>query len=346
MSDDQSVHGLGPLRDELRRLGLDVKEGHLLARHTSFKIGGPAALFWEPPSLAAVLTGLPVIVQAGVPLFALGLGSNLLVSDRGFDGIVMATGRGLRQAAVSETDGHALQVGAGVPLAKAANLAQQSGLAGLEFAISIPGTVGGAATMNAGAHGSSFSEVVEELLVFVPGRGVVRMPVESLQYRYRKSRVQEEPWVVLEARLRLAPGSPDAIRSRMQEYMARRKKTQPVGEKNAGSMFKNPNGHHAGHLLEAAGVKGWREGGAHISDLHANFIINDGDATAADVVALMRRVRQVVFDQFHIRLVPEVRWVGPHDEDGTRNGNRNEEEGSTWDNLWLREDAGSSAPSA
>ncbi len=338
MGDDQSVCGLAPLRDEMRRLGLDVEERHALSRHTSFKIGGPAALFWEPPTFSAVLAGLSVIAGAGVPLFALGLGSNLLVSDRGFDGSVMATGRGLRRAEVAGAHGSVLEVGAGVPLAKAANLAQQSGLSGLEFAISIPGTVGGAAAMNAGAHGSSFSEVVEELLVFVPGQGSVKMPAEELQYRYRQSRVQQEPWVVLEARLRLAPGSPEAIRARMQEYMARRKQTQPLGEKNAGSMFKNPTGYHAGRLLEDAGVKGWREGGAHISELHANFIINDGGATAEHVVTLMRRVRQVVLDTFHIRLVPEVRWVGPHDGDG--------EEGSTWDNLWLREDAGSSAPSA
>ena len=331
--DDQSVPVLAPLRDQLRKLSLAVEENHPLARHTSFKIGGPAALFWEPPSFDAVMRGLPLVVESRAPLFLLGLGSNLLVSDRGFPGIVLSTGRGLRHA---DVQGAEIRLGAGVPLAKAANLAQQHGLAGLEFAISIPGTVGGAATMNAGAHGSSFSEVVRSVLMFVPGRGAVEMDRDALDYRYRLSRVQEEPWVVLEARLQLTPGHPDAVRARMQEFMAHRKRTQPVGEKNAGSMFKNPNQDRAGRLIEAVGAKGWRDGGAHISNLHANFIINDGHATAADVVALMRRVRQAVYDRFQILLRPEVRWVGPHDG----------EEGSTWDNLWLREAGSSSAPSA
>ncbi len=315
---------LAPLVERLRMLGLAVREQHLLGRHTSFKIGGPARIFWEPDSREELVTGLPLVHSAGAALFVLGLGSNLLVSDAGFAGVVVSTQRGLKEIREHGTE---LMLEAGVSLAKAAHHAQRLGLAGLEFAISIPGTVGGAATMNAGAHGASFADVVRRVTVFERGRGVRRLERAEMGYRYRDSAVQKEPWVVLDAEVALTPSDPDRVRQTMQGFMQHRKQTQPLGEKNAGSMFKNPEPERAGALIESVGAKGWRCGGAQVSPLHANFIINDQGATAAEVLALMRRIRAAVCRRHGIVLRPEVRWVGPHDG----------EDDATWDNLWLKE---------
>jgi UDP-N-acetylmuramate dehydrogenase len=321
-----------PLVSDLRMLGAAVQERYPMARQTSFKIGGPARVFWDPAGWEEMVAGLERIGAGGAPLLVLGLGSNLLVSDGGFPGVVVSTKRALRQIRVEQ---ETLTLGAGVPLAKAAHVAARHGLSGLEFAISIPGTVGGAATMNAGAHGSCFADIAQEVTVFDPVDGVLRLPATALDYRYRWSAVQARPWVVLEATVRLARSSQDRVEATMQRFMAHRKQTQPVGEKNAGSMFKNPEPERAGRLIEQAGAKGWRVGGAVVSSLHANFIINVEDATAADVLTLMRRVRAAVQARFHIWLRPEVRWVGPHDG----------EDDATWDNLWLKEGDGLPAPS-
>jgi UDP-N-acetylmuramate dehydrogenase len=312
------------LMGALNTLGVaGVRGDEPLARHTTFGIGGPAAVLVEPPTRDQLLALLP-LVGAGepAPLF-LGLGSNLLVSDRGFDGVVVKALRALRGLRV---DGEILTVEAGVSLKKASTAAAQAGLSGLEFAISIPGTVGGAVTMNAGAHGAETRDVVETVTVWT-GSGVEELPAAALALGYRDSLIQRTPgWMVLEARLRLTRTSPAEVEARMRALMRHRLATQPVGERNAGSMFKNPPGDKAGALIERVGAKGWREGAAEVSALHANFIVNRGGARAWDVVTLMRRVRQAVHEACGIVLFPEVRWVGP--DEG--------EAGATWDNLWWR----------
>ncbi len=311
-----------PIGAILSTLGVSWRPGERLARHTSFKLGGPAAAFIEPADEAEALGIARAARDHGIPLLVVGLGSNLLVSDRGFDGIVLSLARACRDV---RRDGARLTAGAGVSLAKVAHMAASHELSGVEFAVSIPGTVGGAAVMNAGAHGRSAQDVVSAVRLWDPGRGVVVVPRDDLQYAYRMSRAQREPWVVLEVWFDLAPTPPEVIRRTMRGYMEHRRTTQPVGEKNAGSMFKNPPGDFAARLIEAVGAKGWREGGASVSQLHANFIANDGTATARDVLTLMRRISAAVQERFHTALTPEVRWVGlPEGEDGT-----------TWDNLWL-----------
>jgi UDP-N-acetylmuramate dehydrogenase len=318
---------LTPLLGELSSLGVSSQPGERLARHTSFKIGGPAGAFVEPVREADAIVALTAAAARGVPVLMVGLGSNLLVSDHGFAGLVVSLARACRTVAV---EGERLRAGAGVSLAKAAHVAESQGLTGLEFAVSIPGTVGGAVVMNAGAHGRSTADAVVAVRVFDPRSGVMTLPRAELAYAYRYSRAQTEPWVVLEALFQLRAASVAQVRDTMRGYMEHRRKTQPVGEKNAGSMFKNPPGAFAAALIEAVGAKGWRCGGAEVSSLHANFIANDGTATARDVLDLMRRVRSAVRDRFGILLRPEVRWVGPSEG----------EDGTTWDDLWLKADDG------
>lgn len=325
-----SMPEVEPLITRLRTLGVTPVAAEPLRRHTSFKIGGPAALYVEPLTEDALLLALPPVFQTGLPILVMGLGSNLLVADAGFPGVVIEPQLALRTIV---RDGNALLMGAGLPLAKAANEAARQGLGGLEFAISIPGTIGGAVAMNAGAHGSSMADVVTAVRIWSPEHGVEWVDADVMDYRYRFSRVQTEPWIVLAARLALTPTTESEVRAHMREHMDYRKATQPVGEKNAGSMFKNPEGHKSGALIEAVGSKGLQVGDARVSDLHANFFINLGGATAHDVLSLMRQVRQTVFQKFQVVLRPEVRWVGPPDG----------EEGTTWDNLWLREGEGLSA---
>jgi UDP-N-acetylmuramate dehydrogenase len=322
-----------PLEAELRTVGgLEVRRDHPLKRYTTFGIGGAARLFVEPRDQATLVAALEVLARHAWPWMVIGQGSNLLVSDEGYDGAVIRTVGALKTLRI---EGRRLYAEAGVPLKKACNAAAQAGLSGLEFAISIPGSIGGAVTMNAGAHGSQTAAVVERVAVWQAGLGVVELGPELLQFGYRWSRVQVEPWVVLQVVLRLEPDDPARVLDRMNQFMAYRLRTQPVGERNAGSMFKNPEGATSGALIEAVGAKGWREGDAHVSTRHANFIINDGAASARDVLTLMRRVRRAVRERFGIVLKPEVRWVGPPAG----------EAGTTWDNLWLPEDADCPAPS-
>lgn len=319
----EAAGSLEPIAAAVSRLGVRSLPGERLARHTSFKIGGPAQCLVEPQDEGEVLAVLDAARDLGTPVLVVGLGSNLLVSDRGFSGMVLSLGRACRQVAVEP--GGVLAAGAGVSLAKAAHTALRHQLSGLEFAVSIPGTVGGAVVMNAGAHGKSLADVVSRVRVWDPAAGVVSLGAEELQYAYRMSRAQQEPWVVLGAWLHLQPAAPAAIEGAMRRHMDHRRATQPVGEKNAGSMFKNPPGDFAARLIEAVGAKGWQVGGASVSIVHANFIANDGTATAGDVLTLMRRVRAAVQERFGIALAPEVRWVGPPEG----------EDGTTWDNLWL-----------
>ncbi len=311
-----------PIVEILRTLGVDARPAEPLARHTSFKIGGPAEAFWEPPDEARAVVAARAVHDRGLPLLVVGLGSNLLVSDRGFGGLVLSLARACRDV---RREGTTLSAGAGVSLAKVAHVAAEHELSGVEFAVSIPGTVGGAAVMNAGAHGRSAQDVVQRVRVWDPARGVVVLPREAMRYAYRSSQAQREPWVVLGVSFALTPAPRAAILRTMRDHMEHRRATQPVGEKNAGSMFKNPPGDFAARLIEAVGAKGWREGGARVSTLHANFMANDGTATARDVLILMRRVAAAVWERFHLALAPEVRWVGPPEG----------EDGTTWDNLWL-----------
>lgn len=321
-----------PVTTALRTMEIgEVKTGEPLSRHTSFRIGGPATVFVEPNSLDGVVEVLNWVRDQNLPYFIIGQGTNILVSDRGVDAVVISTARGLRQI---EADPPVIRAGSGVLLTKLCRVAERAELAGLEFAISIPGTLGGALVMNAGAHGGAMVEVVDSVLVWDAISGVRRIPAEEVEFQYRQSRFMRNPWIALEATLVLKPGDPEEIRTKMRHNMDYRKKSQPVGEPNAGSIFKNPLPEYAGRLIEAIGAKGWREGDAAVSDLHANFIVNLGEATAADVLRLMRRIRRQVFKETGVVLKPEIRWIGPG-EGGAD---------TTWENLWYEEGDGLREP--
>ncbi|NMP21615.1 UDP-N-acetylmuramate dehydrogenase [Sulfobacillus sp. DSM 109850] len=318
--------------EALRSMGVGtVREQEPLSRHTSFRIGGPASVFVDPDHLDGVVKVLDWVRDQGLPYFIIGQGTNILVSDRGVEAVVISTVRGLRDFRVEPP---VITAGSGVLLTKLCRLAEKAGLTGLEFAISIPGTLGGALVMNAGAHGGEMVEVVESVLVWDAVKGVHRIDAAEAQFQYRQSRFMKNPWIALEAVLRLKPGDPAETREKMRHNMEYRKKSQPVGEPNAGSIFKNPLPHYAGRLIEQIGAKGWREGDAMVSDLHANFIVNAGSATARDVLELMRRIRRTVYRETGIVLKPEVRWIGPG-EGGAE---------ATWENLWYAEGGGLTEP--
>ncbi|MBX5467642.1 MAG: UDP-N-acetylmuramate dehydrogenase [Firmicutes bacterium] len=320
---------------DLERLEVGrVLEEEPLWRHTSFRIGGPAAVFLEPRGEAEMVRALDWLSSRGIPLVILGLGTNLLVSDRGVRAVVVSSVRSLKAVTFS---GFRIRAGAGVGLVRLARLAQAKGLSGLEFAVSIPGTLGGALVMNAGAHGSAMAAVVRRVTVWQPLKGAETLDSAAFEFDYRHSRFQKSPeMVALAAELWLEPGDPAAIQARMAHFLEYRLHTQPVGEPNAGSVFKNPAPLFAGQLIDSVGAKGWREGDAEVSTVHANFIVNRGRARAIEVLTLMRRIRRAVYQAYHVLLRPEIRWVGPP-EGGA---------GTSWENLWYAAGEGLTEPSA
>lgn len=321
-----------PVATALRNMDIGiVKTGEPLHRHTSFRIGGPAAIFVQPSDLDGVVGVLNWVRDQNVPYFIIGQGTNILVSDRGVDAVVISTSRGLHHFSVEPP---VIRAGSGVLLTKLCRLAERAQLTGLEFAISIPGTLGGALVMNAGAHGGEMVEIVQSVMVWDPKSGVKTIDAKEAQFQYRQSRFMHTPWIALEATMRLKPGDPIKIREAMTHNMEYRKRSQPVGEPNAGSIFKNPLPHYAGRLIEEIGAKGWQVGGAEVSDLHANFIVNRGTATALDVLQLMRRIRRAVYQAQGVILRPEIRWIGPG-EGGAD---------ATWENLWYAEGDGLREP--
>ncbi|AUW95547.1 MAG: UDP-N-acetylmuramate dehydrogenase [Sulfobacillus thermotolerans] len=317
---------------ELRRLDVGaVQQEEPLARHTSFRIGGPAAIYLQPPNQEALVRALDWVHREAVPYFVLGQGTNVLVSDQGLDAVVLSPSRALRYV---DTKGDQLIAGAGVLLTKLAHRAHQAGLGGMEFAVSIPGTLGGALVMNAGAHGTEMKDVVRQLVVWEPGVGVRLVSSTEADFAYRSSAFMRQKWIALEAQIELTPKDPGEILSTMRHHMEYRKRTQPVGDPNAGSVFKNPPNDYAGRLIESLGAKGWRLGDAEVSQVHANFIVNRGHATAHDVLGLMRRLRHEVYARYAVQLRPEVRWIGPG-EGGFE---------ATWENLWCEAGKGLTEP--
>jgi UDP-N-acetylmuramate dehydrogenase len=290
------------------RLGPGVRVGFPIAPLTTFRIGGPAALFVEAQGDEALAAVREAADAADVPLAVIGKGSNMLVSDDGFPGIVVRLGRGFRWAG---RDGNRLSAGGAMPLPAMAGVAMRHRLSGLEFGVAIPASLGGAVKMNAGAHGRSMSDVVDRVEVFpLTGSGPRRsLDPSEAGFAYRRSRLPAAS-IVVGATVRLQPGTEDEIRAHMEEARGWRRRTQPLAEPNCGSVFKNPNGDHAARLVESAGAKGLRVGGAHVSEKHANFIVADPGATASDVWDLIQQVRSRVEDHAGVRLETEVELMG------------------------------------
>lgn len=278
-----------------------------MSKHTSFRIGGPADLFVTPDDIDELRDVVAACRAAGVPHFVLGCGSDLLVADEGYRGVIVSCTKGLVNVAI---DGETMACQAGVPLREASEMACELGLSGLEFACGIPGSVGGACFMNAGAYGGCVADVLESVRCLMPDGTQQSIPVEELALGYRASRVRDEGLVVLSATFRLHESDQDDIRARMDDFTQRRRKKQPLELPSAGSTFKRPEGHFAGKLISDAGLKGYAHGGAGVSTKHAGFVVNNGGATAADVHAVIRHVQDEVERQFGVRLEPELRFLG------------------------------------
>lgn len=290
----------------LRAEQLPALQGEPLSRHTTFQIGGPAAVFCRPETPAQLLRTLELCREHGVRSYLLGNGSNTLFSDAGFDGAVVCTVEMKRPVTVS---GNVLRAAAGAPLGAVCRKAQQAGLAGLAFAFGIPGTVGGAVYMNAGAYGGELKQVLRRVTFLDRALRLDSQPVQELALGYRTSRFETEGGVILEAEFSLPPGDPAAIEAEMQELMARRREKQPLELPSAGSTFKRPKGAFSGALIEQAGLRGFAVGGAAVSTKHCGFVVNTGGATCADVVALTEEVARIVYEKTGYRLEREIRVV-------------------------------------
>jgi UDP-N-acetylmuramate dehydrogenase len=283
-----------------------------LAPLTTFRIGGPAALYVEPENDEDLSVVHRAVGDSGLPFVVVGKGSNLLVADRGFAGIVLRLGKGYRWAA---RDRDRMRAGAAMPLPALAGVALRHGLGGLEFGVAIPATLGGAVKMNAGAHDAEMGDVVGSIDLFRMLEGErVTIGVDEAGFSYRRSALPEDA-VVLGATLELHGREPAVIRAGMDDARAWRRRTQPLAEPNCGSVFTNPPGAHAAALIDAAGLKGVHVGGAAVSGKHANFIVAEPGASAADVVALIALIQERVAAGSGVRLEPEVRFVGSFDDD-------------------------------
>ena len=276
-----------------------------MSRHISFRVGGPAKRMAFPTSGEQLVLLLDFARTCGARPLVIGNGTNLLAPDEGLDRLVIDTSAGLDGLT---QEGNTVTAEAGVPLAKLADFACRLGLTGLEFAHGIPGTVGGAVCMNAGAYGGEMKQVIRSVTLLFPDEGIRTLPCEEMHFGYRHSLLTERSdAVVLRASFALTEDDSTAIRERMRELMARRKASQPLEYPSAGSTFKRPVGHFAGTLIEQCGLKGLTVGGAQVSTKHAGFLINAGGATCADVLALIGQVQERVLAETGVRLEPEVR---------------------------------------
>ena len=297
---------LAGIERRLREGVRDVRRDAPLARHVAFRIGGPADVLVIPRNVGELRAAMRVLADEEIRPIVIGAGSNVLVGDQGIRGIVVKIGKGVDSV---EIDGELVTAEAGAGLPALALRCARAGLAGLEFAAGIPGSVGGSVVMNAGAHGHALEEVIEAVDVFASD-GDRRLDRAALGFAYRLSVLQHHPWVVVRATMRLQPGDPAAIIERLTAWLAHRGATQPIGPPSSGCVFRNPPGDHAGRLIDAAGGKGLTVGGARVSEIHANYIVNEGRATASDVMALAEQVKVRVRERTGAILEMEVKLLG------------------------------------
>lgn len=287
-----------------------VRINEPMNRHTTFRIGGPADYFLLPSSSEEVKGILEICKEESLQYFILGNGSNLLVSDEGYRGVIIQLYRNYGGLTVEGTE---IRAGAGVLLSQIAAAARNESLTGFEFAGGIPGTLGGAVVMNAGAYGGELKDVLKEAVVMDREGNIFTVPVEKLAMGYRTSLVKTAGYLVLEVVISLKKGSQEEIRDTMKDLADRRISKQPLEYPSAGSTFKRPEGYFAGKLIMDAGLRGYQVGGAQVSEKHCGFVINKGNATAADVCRLMADVQAKVQEQFGVTLEPEVKFLGNFD---------------------------------
>lgn len=278
-----------------------------MKKHTTFRVGGNADFFVVPKTIDEVKRVVMLCMEQDMPYYVLGNGSNLLVGDKGYRGVVIQIYKEMNNIIV---EGHKMRVQAGALLSKIGSVALEAGLTGFEFAAGIPGTMGGAVVMNAGAYGGEMKDVLEEVTVLTKEGEVLTLSKEELDMGYRTSVVAKREYIVLEAIVVLELGDRDAIKARMDELKVQRTTKQPLEFPSAGSTFKRPEGYFAGKLIQDAGLRGFQVGGAQVSEKHCGFVINNGNATAADIVELMNQVSERVKDKFGVELEPEVKRLG------------------------------------
>ena len=284
-----------------------VKTEEPMKNHTTFRVGGPAEFFVMPRTAEEVKKVIDLCRRESFPYYIIGNGSNLLVSDQGYRGVVLQI---YKEMSYIEVEENVVVAQAGALLSAIANKALENGLTGFEFAAGIPGTLGGACVMNAGAYGGEMKDVLEEVTVLTEEGEVLTIPKENLELGYRTSIIARKGYTVLEARIQLRGGEKEAIKSLMEELKDKRVSKQPLEYPSAGSTFKRPEGYFAGKLIQDAGLRGFRVGGAQVSEKHCGFVINREQATAADVAELLRRVADTVEETSGVRLEPEVKRLG------------------------------------
>lgn len=278
-----------------------------MSEHTTFHIGGPADLFIVPDTFDDVCDCVNICKSEHVPYFILGRGSDLLVSDAGYRGVVISMTDGLVNVTY---EGEEITCQAGVSLREASEMACELGLSGFEFACGIPGSCGGALFMNAGAYGGCMADVVQSAKVLTPSGEIQTLAREELHLGYRQSRIKDDKLIVLAVTLSLRAGNPADIRAMMDDFQARREEKQPLELPSAGSTFKRPEGYFVGKLVSDAGLKGFRIGDAAVSQKHAGFVVNLGEASARDVHAVIAHVQAEIKQQFGVELTPEVQFLG------------------------------------
>ena len=284
-----------------------ILEQESMKKHTTFRIGGPADIFAVPDTIEKAAKIIGICREQKVPFYVIGNGSNLLVSDQGYRGVVVQVYKNL---SAIEIKGDIITAQAGAMLSVIAKKAMAASLTGFEFASGIPGTVVGAAVMNAGAYGGEMKQVLTEVTVLTREGELRRIPSEELKLGYRYSVIPEKGWIVLEAKLKLHRGDYDMIKARMDELKEKRVEKQPLELPSAGSTFKRPEGYFAGKLIMDAGLRGFSVGGAQVSEKHCGFVVNTGEATAKDVRDLIREVSRQVKTKFGVELEPEVKMLG------------------------------------
>ncbi|WP_096199262.1 UDP-N-acetylmuramate dehydrogenase [Bacillus sp. FJAT-45350] len=288
-----------------RDIGLIFKN-EPLANHTTWKIGGPADFLIEPKNVDGLKELMTLLTTHNVPWRVIGRGSNLLVGDGGIEGVVIKLGEGLSHL---DVEGETVTVGGGYSIIKLATVISKQGLSGLEFAGGIPGSVGGAVFMNAGAHGSDISKILTKALILFEDGTLKWINNEEMEFSYRTSRLQKENGICVEAVFKLEAGDRESIVNEMQKNKDYRRKSQPWNFPCAGSVFRNPLPNYAGQLIEKSGLKGFQIGGAQVSEMHGNFIVNIENAKAEDVLQLIDHIKKTVYDKFEVQMETEVEIV-------------------------------------
>ena len=284
-----------------------IKKNELMEKHTTFRVGGPADYFLVPENGTEIADIIRLCRSEGVPYYVIGNGSNLLVGDKGYRGAVIQIFKSMSRILIEDD---MITAQAGASLAQIAGAAMEASLAGFEFASGIPGTLGGAVVMNAGAYGGEMKDVLISAEVLTRDGSIKTVTAGELELGYRRSIIPEEGYIVLEAKIKLKRGRQEEIRGRMEELRGKRLEKQPLEYPSAGSTFKRPEGYFAGKLIQDAGLKGFHVGGAQVSEKHSGFVINTGGATAAEIQELIRQVTAAVKEKTGVTLEPEVRRIG------------------------------------